>query len=345
MKVLHLPDNIASQITVTVRTLRDIGVAARGIAFAGVVTSNEIIETPRIRGNPSSLRARRDRIAFRARVLQAIRWSDVVHWHYRFSMRRAIDLKWAQVLRRRRIVEFWGSDIRIPEIEAADNPYYARVFRDSEVYGAESFTESRRRQEIFARHGAEALTSCHSMFPYIQRDLFPRVHFVRQRVYLADYAPQYSEATARPMIVHSPTAPIAKGTPAVLAAIEQLQRTHQYDFRLIQGMPHAEAKALMRNCDIFVDQFVIGGHGLAALEAMAFGKPVVCYIKPSMYAKYPPELPIVNATMETLPETLARLIEDGALRRELGRRGREYVERYHDAHMLARQLVEIYQSH
>ena len=80
------------------------------------------------------------------------------------------------------------------------------------------------------------------------------------------------------------------------------------------------------------------------MEAMAFGKPVVCYITPAMESKHPADLPIVNGNQDNLAGVLAGLLDDGKRRHELGQRGREYVEKYHDARRIAKDLVGIYQQ-
>ena len=95
---------------------------------------------------------------------------------------------------------------------------------------------------------------------------------------------------------------------------------------------------------MFLDQFVLGGYGLAALEAMALAKPVVLYVKPSLLAQYPTDLPVINATQENLADVLASLLTDGSLRHATGLRSRAYVERHHDALAAARQLISIYES-
>jgi glycosyltransferase involved in cell wall biosynthesis len=345
VRVLYLPVNIASQLTVAVRALRDLGIEARALAPRGVITSNEWIEHLYEAPRQKSPRWVLAYVRRYSQILRAISWADVIHWACNWAMRDAADVHVARMLKKKRVVEFFGSDIRIPAVEAADNPYYARLIDVHEYQEHESLAISRARQKRFASLGAPVILSCKSLFPYIQRDLFPQVHFIRQRVYLADYTPAFPDpAISRPLIVHSPSAPVIKGTAAVKRAVEQLQPAHAFDFRLLQGVPHTQAKQIVQSCDIFVDQLVLGAHGLAALEAMAYGKPVVCYIKPSMVGQYPPDLPIVNATQETLPEVLARLIEDGAWRQQLGQRGRAYVEKYHDARVLARQLVQLYEG-
>ncbi len=345
MRILHLPINIASQITTTVRALRDIGTEARGLALSGIITSNTGIEML-----PSQLSGRGvQRVVVatqrQIKILGAIQWADVVHWHFQSGLRGALDVQWAKLLGKKRVIEFWGSDIRIPEIEMADNPYYAAAFPQSEYRDLESRSRSYAIQSKFASLGVIPIVADAQMRSYLRPDLFPQVHQVRQRIYLPDYTVQLpSPSLACPRLVHSPSAPIIKGTPAIKAAVEQLQANYAFDFQLIQGMPHQQAQQIMRECDIFIDQLVLGVHGLAALEAMAYGKPVVCYIKPSMLSTYPPDLPIVNATPETLPAVLADLLGDGNRRYELGQRGRAYVEKYHDAHQVAKQLLALYQQ-
>lgn len=346
MRILHLPHNIASQISVTVRALHDLGVEARGVVFNNATIQNTSgVENFQPTPHPSPLLRGLETLKWWAKVQSAIRWAEVVHWHFHWSVLTGWDVRLAQMLRQKRFVEFWGSDIRIPEIEAADNPYYAQVMGQHEYVRMESLEASRRRQTHFARAGATAIVAEASMAAYLQRDIFPQYQMVRQRVYLSDYTPAFPDpAHARPLLIHSPSAPIIKGTAAVKAAVAALSPVRTFEFQLVQNLPHAQAKALLQTCDVFVDQFVLGGYGLAALESLAYGKPVVAYIKPSMVRHYPADLPIVNATQETLPDVLSELIQNGKLRRELGEQGRAYVEKYHDAHKLAQQLLEIYQK-
>src|SRR5688500_6993316 len=96
MRVLHLPFNIASQITSTVRAMREIGVEARGLARAGVITSNDFVETfpPR----PKGLRGLLSPMQRYAQTLRLIAWADVVHWHYGWALHNELDLRYARML-------------------------------------------------------------------------------------------------------------------------------------------------------------------------------------------------------------------------------------------------------
>jgi hypothetical protein len=347
MKVLHLPSNVASQISVTVRALRDIGVDARGV----VIDNHPIQDSRGIETFSSEhhsrhpVRRRLQTLTLWRGILSALRWADVIHWHYSDAvLRYDLDLKCAALMNKARIVEFWGTDIRIPEVASADNPYWAELCRNPEVRTG-SFAASRRLQAKFAGYGFECLLPDLHLLPYVQKDLFPSPHLTRQRILLSDFEAVYPRATERrPLVVHCPSHKVTKGTQAVLNAIGQLKSSHNFDFRLIHGVPRAYALSIVRQCDIMLDQFVGGAHGLAALEAMAFGKPTLCYIKPSLVAKYPPDLPIVNANQDNLADVLRDLLEDGQRRHEIGRRSRAYVEEYHDAHKIARQLVRLYEE-
>jgi hypothetical protein len=77
---------------------------------------------------------------------------------------------------------------------------------------------------------------------------------------------------------------------------------------------------------------------------MALGKPVVGWLKPSMVARYPQDIPIVNASQEDLPAVLGDLLRDGQRRHEVGVRSRAYAEREHDAVLLAAQLRTVYEG-
>ncbi len=76
----------------------------------------------------------------------------------------------------------------------------------------------------------------------------------------------------------------------------------------------------------------------------ALGKPALGYIKPSLVDRYPSELPIVNVNHDNLAEVLSGLIQDGQKRHQIGRQSRQYVEKYHDAHKVARDLVKVYEQ-
>ena len=63
--------------------------------------------------------------------------------------------------------------------------------------------------------------------------------------------------------------------------------------------PHAEAMKLYAQADLVIDQLLAGWYGGFAVETMAMGKPVVCYIRAEDLQFVPPamvaELPLIPA--------------------------------------------------
>lgn len=348
MRVLHLPSNYASQIDTLVRALRDLGVEARGIVRnnapiqSGLGIENYFVLSRRrhpVRGTIQTL-------LWWSAFLRAIRWAEVVHWHSSGKV-LPLDLDLRYIARRgkARLVEFWGSDIRIPEIAVQDNPYLVRLLDNSDYRYGISLASSRSVQARFSRNGFACMVPGPEMPAYVLPDLFPTYYRSEAALMLSDFQPQYPDPRRlRLRVVHMPSNPMLKGTPEVLRIVEQMQARYRFDFRLIHNVSHSEALEIVRESDIVLDQFVIGSFGTVSLEAMALGKPVLCYIRPSLIPLLPAECPIVNANLDNLAEVLAELLHDGLRRLELGRQGRAYVEQYHDARQIARQLVEVYQE-
>ena len=345
MRVLHLPNNIASQISVTVRALREIGVDARGLVCGTGPMQDprgiEILIPMSRRRHP--VRGALRTITSAPHLLRALSWADVVHWHAGWALPLALEVKYAARLGKAGLIEFWGSEIRVPEIAGADNPYLAALYnRHPELRPPSG--KPRTLQAMFARQGFSCLIPGYELDAYVHRDLFPEFFRCACPLLLSEFDPAYPDpANARPLVVHSPSNQSRKGTEAVLHAVDELRQTEAFEFRLLHGVPRAEALAVVRGCDIFLDQFVYGAEGFACLEAMALGKPALCYIKPSLLPKYPPDLPIVVADPDNLTEVLRGLVRDGRRRHEIGRASRAYVEKHHDAHHVARELVAIYE--
>lgn len=347
LRVWHVPVNYGSLPANTVRVLRAAKIDAHGLFFSNnVMRSHEGVKV--VVGAPISqpIRWLFSRLAWMFAFVQqlfALR-PDVIHWYFgKTALPFGIDLWLVSLLKIPRLVEWQGSDIRTPEVENRDNPYYSAALQAGYEYQTvESSVTSQRRQQQFASAGFASAAPA-GMLQYVNPDVFPHTHLIRQRLLLSEYTPQYPDpGNTTPLIVHSSTAQVAKGTPSVLRAIEKLKPDHTFTFQLVSGLPYAQAQALVRSADIFLDQFVLGDFGMASLEALALGKPVVCYIKPSLAALYPPDLPIITATQETLPDVLAELIGSPQRRHELGKRGRAYMEQHYNVTALAEELDALY---
>jgi len=347
VRVLHLPVNIASQMSTLVTALRDLGIDARGISYGrSSLNDSDGIETFDPASCSSWAAGRAMQLAFQQRVMAGIAWADVVHWHFNASaVPFEFDLRWAARLRKARIVEFHGTDIRTPEIAGRDNPYIRRLFTGSpSAYGI-SLESSRVTQRRFARYGFVPLLPGRELEAYIQPGIFSQHYATNVALRVSNYAPSFPDPGAKkPLIVHLPSNPVIKGTSVVLKAIEEIRDECDFEFRLVEGLPHAEAMGIVSQADIVLDQFLIGMYGLSALEGMAHGKPTVVYLAPRIADLLGPGLPLVNSSPDDLSRTLVELIADGERRHRLGVAGRQYVERVHDSSVVACGLLEIYED-
>ncbi|OHB69187.1 MAG: hypothetical protein A2V70_02110 [Planctomycetes bacterium RBG_13_63_9] len=160
------------------------------------------------------------------------------------------------------------------------------------------------------------------------------------------YAPHYPPLDGdRPIrIVHAPNHRHFKGTDHLLDAVRRLQAEgHAVELTLVERVPNDQALEMYRSADVVFDQCLIGFHGYFAVEAMAMGKPVVCYIrKPDDYLLAPDECPIQSARADQVEAVLRELIEDRHRLHELGVQGRRYVEKYFTLEAFAARLRRAY---
>jgi glycosyltransferase involved in cell wall biosynthesis len=136
-------------------------------------------------------------------------------------------------------------------------------------------------------------------------------------------------------VMHAPNHRGVKGTEFVIEAVEQLKAEGlQIELILLEKVSNDTVRELMEEVDILVDQLVLPGYGLNAIEGMALGLPVICNMEEAytrMYRRYSflNECPIVASSVEMSKRDLRALVVNPRLREELGRAGRQYVEKYH----------------
>ncbi len=147
---------------------------------------------------------------------------------------------------------------------------------------------------------------------------------------------------------------VRKGTDRILGVfrdafgpLEEAEENGIYTFRgkeaelvIVSGRPHDEALRLMATCDVVVDQLSdLRIYGMAALEAMALGKPAMSNYEPKWF----PGSPVIRLEDDPGPQ-LRAIAADAGLRRELGRKGREFVLAVHEARKVAALALEAYRQ-
>jgi glycosyltransferase involved in cell wall biosynthesis len=200
----------------------------------------------------------------------------------------------------------------------------------------------RARLEAFGRH-ADVILGCADLVEDLPRLDGVFLYPLPTDEWPAAEAPDDAVVT----VVHSPNHPHYKGTRYLLDAVEELKRDGvPIELVLVQGMPNDEARAAYEQADVIADQFLIGAYALFAIEGMALGKPVLCYLNDRFAPHHPEwaECPIVNTSPETIAANLRRLVEDPELRAGLGRRGPPYAEKHHSLRAVGAKLDGVYRE-
>jgi hypothetical protein len=141
-----------------------------------------------------------------------------------------------------------------------------------------------------------------------------------------------------------------KGTHVFAPLVERLKAGgHDVELMFFHDVPSRKIRYYQVQADIVLDQLTIGWFGANGRESLMLGKPVVCYLRPSWLEQvarqlpdYVEELPVVNATEETVEEVVRELVENPARQRELGERGRAFALKWHSAEAGARRMDQLY---
>jgi glycosyltransferase involved in cell wall biosynthesis len=146
-------------------------------------------------------------------------------------------------------------------------------------------------------------------------------------------------------IVHSSNHRHYKGTRFIEQAVAELQDEGlSVELVVVEGVSNEEAKRMYERADLIAGDLLIGGYSYFGVEAMALGKPVIAYLRPSAEPQHPEwaECPVVRATPETVKDEMRQLVLDPERRRRLGELGPPYVREYHSYEAVGALLDEIY---
>lgn len=144
---------------------------------------------------------------------------------------------------------------------------------------------------------------------------------------------------ATPVLLHVPSNPELKGSAVFEPIAQRLAERGVVEYRRVENVAVEDMPELVRDADIVFDQFSLGLYGVQAAQAMATGRVVVSYVGDRIRSRLPVELPIVEATPQTLVDVVERLLDDRDAAREQAARGPEFVARFHDGRLAAQTLA------
>lgn len=331
MRVLHAPSEIAGQPSILARALRDLGVEAWSLATNPSYAQYQPDEHPPLDDMPPLPRY----LGYAGLVARHLGRHDVFHFHFGRTLipPHNLDLPLYRALGKKLVFHYHGCDVR-------NRAHMLATHAWSTCTECEPFCIPQRQQRILREARANAHAEIVSTPDLLES--VPRAQQVHVAAWLPDYEPKPFRDTPR-LVLHAPTNRLIKGTRHVEAAFESLRpRFPGVEFRTVEKLPWAQLRDQMSECDVFVDQVFMGWYGMVSVEAMALARPTLAYVRPEFEPRAH-DCPVVRVTVDTLADELAAVLGDTPRRRALGAAGRAYVEREHEAHVIGRQLVGLYQ--
>lgn len=233
------------------------------------------------------------------------------------------------------LMTFGGGDARFLHMAREKNKYFRKdthFFRDTRI---------KLRYKSWSKHLKFAATDP-------EMEIYARPYFDK----IFDFKPPIdlnlikcippSVDNKTPVILHIPTEPYIKGTDYIEKAVENLKKKGlNFEFRYIRGLTQEQMYKEIEKSDIYVDDIKGGMYSVTALENMAAGKPVLCYIREDLIEKFD-GLPIVSTNPDNIEKKLEELILDSQLRNKLGIEGRKYIEKHHALEVVVDNLLDIY---
>lgn len=138
-------------------------------------------------------------------------------------------------------------------------------------------------------------------------------------------------------ILHAPNHRAIKGTQFFIDAVDDLKKEgYNIELIIIEKKPNYEVIDLIKTVDIVADQLIVGWYAMFALEAMALGKPVICYLRSDLENLFifagllkKNESPFISCDAFNIKENLRHYLQNPSKLNELGKKSREYVEKHH----------------
>lgn len=227
-----------------------------------------------------------------------------------------------------------GTDVRVPSVHAAAHP--DSPFRSGDHEPLEM--QARANIALIEDLGIDAFVSTPDLFEFL-----PGATWLPVVVDPAAWrATSPVLQRARPIVVHAPSSGPMKGSDAVDPAMAALHDAGTIEYRRIRGVPAAQMPEIYREADIVLEQFRIGGYGVAACEAMAAGRVVVGHVAPDVRRRVSDaaglDLPIVESAAADIGRVVADIVERPAGFAARAAEGPAFVDALHDGTASARAM-------
>lgn len=305
------------------------------------------------------------------RHLPKLCFNDVVQIHnyqfvplmYRWN---TLLLRFLKLTNRRVVKGCFGDDPQIFRRQAQGVPAYSDTYWSGQLQNAE---QHRDRIAEVTDHGAEvswrkttamadALVPClyEYWLDYNEPPFAVKLHYIPLPMECGEE--NTTNLTPSPshhltiLIGLQPKREFMKGAMKIAAFVEEVARRHpgRVQIEYVEGVPYDEYQRLLDEADVLVDQLYSYTPSMNSLAAMARGTVVIGGGEEEYYEFIGEKTlrPIINVRPDMSDEENIAAIEhalftDGMLER-MQREGVEFVRKYHDYRLVAKQYEQLYRS-
>ena len=339
LKVFHGLVNYGTQSGLFARALRERGISAISVTSPDPFKRETDIEL--LHGGSF----------FQKIFKHSWNWARRVYWFFKYNtfhfyygttlFPKQIDLPLYKFFKKKVIMEYLGYDVQlyqysIEKYEITNVKYY---YPHDISIKADKIKIARLKSE--SRYLDKQLVCAPSYTEFVTGSSILPLALDLKKYRFSPKEPPGKEI----VILHAPTSRGNKGTSFIINAIDKL-KDEGYKIRLllIENVTHDELKQKYIACDLYVEEIIHGWYGTTSIEAMALGRPTICFIRESYYEhiNFGEDIPVINAEPSSIYEVLKRTIDEKHLFPEIGKKSRLFVENVHDLNMLTDKLIDIY---
>lgn len=365
LKILHTPFNIGNQASVLSRAekkcLKETGSTDESVS---VNFSNNCSLYPADKGYSAHCIYQKGPLGKVLNAVKIMLWGmlhvweyDVIHFYFgrtffsfgvKVGLFNHLDLCLLKLFGKKVFMTYQGCDVRQRTKSMSETVSACKSDECSHGW-CSARTDAIRRRNIskVCRYADKVFCVNPDLIPFV-----PNSEFLPYApLFLEDieaFKPGGKRSSGRLRILHAPTDRAIKGTKYIEPVIDSLKKCHDIELVLLENISQAKLFAEYRKGDILIDQVLVGWYGAAAVEAMAFGLPVIAYINPAFLKYIPPamadELPIVSASPTTLEDETEKIISSSELRSDLSRRGIQFVKKWHNPEKIAQTMLQLYKN-
>jgi glycosyltransferase involved in cell wall biosynthesis len=211
------------------------------------------------------------------------------------------------------------------------------IIKDYPSFQKQSRNYIRTSIDTWSKHADHIVAGCDWVWFLYHWDTLLSAHFsIDTNSILPNKQKRYKKGDLI-KIFHAPNHVTIKGSRHFQNAITELKNEgYNVEIVFVQKRPNEEVLKIMRECDIIADQLIVGWYAMTALEGMALGKPVLCFLHSELLELYceqgvihEDEIPLVNCNFYNVKEKIKELLDHPDLITEIGKKSRKFVEKHH----------------